>query len=54
MTDAIVILSGARTPLGGFQGALGTLTAPSLGATAIAAALERAAVAPNQVQECTE
>ena len=51
MTDAIVILSGARTPLGGFQGALGTLTAPSLGATAIAAALERAAVAPNQVQE---
>jgi acetyl-CoA C-acetyltransferase len=45
MIDAmrdIVIVSGARTPIGSFQGSLGSLSAPKLGAVAIRAALERA------------
>ena len=41
MHDPIVIVSAARTPLGGFQGSLASLTAPQLGAQAIAAALTR-------------
>jgi acetyl-CoA C-acetyltransferase len=51
MSDPIVIVSAARTPMGGFQGELAALTAPQLGATAIRAALERAGLAPEQVQE---
>ncbi|MGE3799867.1 MAG: acetyl-CoA C-acyltransferase [Candidatus Kapaibacterium sp.] len=46
-----VILSAARTPIGSFGGALSTLKAPELGAIAIKAALERAGVEPNQVEE---
>jgi len=46
-----VILSAARTPIGSFGGALSTLKAPELGAIAIKAALERAGVQPNQVEE---
>lgn len=49
--DDIVILSGARTPVGSFQGSLATTPAPRLGATAIRAALERAGVAPEQVEQ---
>ena len=45
-----VILSAARTPIGKLGGGLSTLDATSLGATAITAALERAEVAPDQVQ----
>jgi acetyl-CoA C-acetyltransferase len=45
-----VILSAARTPIGKLGGGLSTLDATSLGATAIAAALERAEVAPDEVQ----
>ena len=37
----VVIVSGARTPIGSFQGALATVTAPKLGAVAIRAALEK-------------
>lgn len=51
MSDPIVIVSAARTPLGGFQGALSGLTGPQLGAVAIKAALERAAVPPQAVEE---
>ncbi len=47
----IVIVSVARTPIGSFQGALSSLTAPKLGAHAIKAALERAGVKPTQVSE---
>lgn len=47
----VVILSGMRTPIGCFQGALGTLTAPQLGAHAIKAALENAGVRPEDVDE---
>ena len=49
--DPIVIISAARTPMGGFQGALSGATAPELGAAAIRAAVERAGVAPEDVDE---
>lgn len=47
----VYILSGARTPIGSFQGALSTVSAPKLGSTAIKAALELAGVSPDQVDE---
>ncbi|QCR31395.1 acetyl-CoA C-acetyltransferase [Lysinibacillus sp. SGAir0095] len=46
-----VILDGARTPFGKFGGTLSTLTASDLGGSAIKTALERANVAPDQVDE---
>jgi len=49
--DAIVIVGAARTPLAGFQGELASLTAPQLGAAAIAAALERSGVKPEAIDE---
>lgn len=49
--DNVVILSGVRTPIGAFQGALGSLTAPQLGATAIQGALAAASVDAGQVDE---
>ena len=50
-TDPIVIVSAARTPMGGFQGELKGFAAPELGAAAIRAAVERAKVKPDDVQE---
>ena len=50
MSD-VVILSGARTPMGGFQGELSGKSAPELGAVAIAGALARAGVKPEDVNE---
>ncbi len=50
MTD-VVILGAARTPVGSFLGGLAPLTAPQLGAIAIKCALERARIAPDQVDE---
>ncbi len=47
----IVIASAARTPVGSFNGAFATLPAHELGAVAIKGALERAGVAPDEVQE---
>ncbi|MCY3967145.1 MAG: acetyl-CoA C-acyltransferase, partial [bacterium] len=44
-----VILSGARTPIGKLSGALASLKGTELGAIAIAAALQRAGIAPSQV-----
>jgi len=49
--DPIVIVSAARTPMGGFQGDLKDFTAPQLGAAAIRAAVERAGIKPEQVEE---
>jgi acetyl-CoA C-acetyltransferase len=46
-----VIVSAARTPIGKFLGSLSTLSAPDLGAVAIRAALERAGLPADQVQE---
>ena len=50
-TDPIVIVSAARTPMGGFQGELKGFAAPELGAAAIRAAVERARIKPDDVQE---
>jgi acetyl-CoA C-acetyltransferase len=50
-SDPIVIVSAARTPMGAFQGELKGFTAPELGAAAIRAAVERAKVKPEDVQE---
>jgi len=49
--DPIVIVSAARTPMGGFQGELKGFSAPELGAAAIRAAVERAKIKPEDVQE---
>jgi acetyl-CoA C-acetyltransferase len=49
--DPIVIVSAVRTPMGGFQGELKSLTAPQLGAAAIKAAVDRAGVASDAVDE---
>lgn len=46
-----VIVSAARTPIGSFMGALSGLTAPQLGAIAIKAALQRAGLQGDQIQE---
>ena len=46
--DPIVILSFARTPMGGMQGALAEVSTTELGATAIRAAVERSGVAPER------
>ncbi len=51
MSDPIVIVAAARTPMGGFQGDFATLTAPQLGSVAIRAAVERAGISPNLVEE---
>ncbi|WP_440206425.1 thiolase family protein [Acinetobacter oleivorans] len=50
MTD-IVIVNGARTAMGGFQGSLSGLTAPELGAVTIKEAIARAGLQPTDVQE---
>ncbi|HET7765974.1 MAG TPA: acetyl-CoA C-acetyltransferase [Burkholderiales bacterium] len=49
--DPIVIVSAARTPMGAFQGELKDFSAPQLGAAAIRAAVERAGIKADQVQE---
>lgn len=47
----IVVVSGVRTPMGGFQGDLSALSAVELGAVAIREAVRRAGVQPEEVQE---
>ena len=49
--DPIVIVSYARTPMGGFQGALAGASATALGATAVKGAMARAKVAPETVDQ---
>ena len=48
-SDPIVILSYARTPMGGMQGALSDVSATDLGATAVKAAVERAGVSGEEI-----
>ncbi len=48
----VVLVGAARTPIGSFLGALASVPGPKLGAVAIKAALERAGVAPGDVQLC--
>ena len=49
--DPIVIVGAARTPMGGFQGDFASLAATDLGAVAIKAAVERAGVAPADIDK---
>ncbi len=49
--DAVVIVSGARTPMGGLMGSLSSLTGPELGGVAIADAIRRANLTPEDIQE---
>jgi acetyl-CoA C-acetyltransferase len=51
MAREVVIVSAARTPVGAFQGALSSFSAPQLGAIAIKAALERAGIKPELVEQ---
>jgi len=51
MSDPVVICSFARTPMGGFQGALAGVKATDLGAAAVKAAVERAGVAPEKIDQ---
>ena len=49
--DPIVIVGAARTPMGAFQGSLSTLSAPELGGHAIKAAIKRADIVPNDIED---
>ncbi|WP_211824619.1 acetyl-CoA C-acyltransferase [Kistimonas asteriae] len=49
--ESIVIVSGARTPMGGLQGSLSSLTAPELGSIAIKETVSRATISPEDVDE---
>lgn len=51
MQDPIVIVGAARTPMGAFQGDFSSLTASELGAVAIRAAVERAGISPDVVND---
>ena len=51
MQDPVVIVAAVRTPMGGFQGDFNSMTAPQLGAVAIKAAVERAGIKPELVEE---
>lgn len=51
MAQSVYIVDGARTPIGSFLGALSSQTASALGATAIKAAVERAGVASQHIDE---
>src|SRR5580704_9672401 len=50
-SNETVILGGARTPMGGFQGELASQSAPELGAVAIAAAVSRSGLKPEDIDE---
>ena len=49
--DPVVIVAGARTPMGSFQGVLQSMTAPELGSVAIKSVMERTGIAPDEVSE---
>jgi len=51
MNDSVVIVSAARTPMGSFQGDFSSLAAHDLGGVAIKAAVQRAGIASEQVDE---
>jgi acetyl-CoA C-acetyltransferase len=51
MAQAVVLAGGTRTPIGSFSGTLAEVAAPKLGSIAIRAALQRAGVTPEQVDE---
>lgn len=47
----VVIIGAARTPMGSFRGSLKSLSAPRLGAIAIQAAVERAGIGKEEIDE---
>src|SRR5262245_6295129 len=49
--NAVFVVGAARTPMGGFQGELSSLAAPQLGAAAIRAAVARAGLQAEQIDE---
>jgi acetyl-CoA C-acetyltransferase len=49
--DEVVIVSGARTPVGSFNGILSSFTAPELGAIAIKEAVKRSKAKPEEIDE---
>jgi acetyl-CoA C-acetyltransferase len=51
MMNDVVIVSRARTPIGSFQGALSSMSAPQLGAHAIRAAIERSGILSSEIDE---
>ncbi len=51
MNDPVVVVSAARTPMGGMQGDFASLTCAQLGSAAIKAAVERAGTRPEQIDE---
>lgn len=51
MSRELVIVAAKRTPMGGFQGSLSSMSAPELGAVAVKGALEQAGLSPDQVSE---
>ena len=51
MSQEVYILAGSRTPMGGLDGSLASQTASQLGTVAIAGALTRANILPEQVNE---
>ena len=51
MTQPVYIVSAVRTPIGSFLGSLASLSAPRLGAVAIKAAVERAGLKPEDIDE---
>jgi acetyl-CoA C-acetyltransferase len=51
MAKEVLIISGARTPVGKFMGGLSSLTATQLGAIAIKEAINRAKITPDKIQE---
>jgi acetyl-CoA C-acetyltransferase len=51
MSDPVVIVSFARTPMGGFQGAFSGVKATDLGVAAVKAAVERSGVSPEKVDQ---
>ncbi len=52
--NSVVILGGARTPIGGFQGVFNGVTAPALGVLAARAALERAGIHPDKLENAID
>lgn len=51
MSESVVIVAGARTPMGGFQGSLASVTATELGAIAIEETIKRSGINPADIQE---
>src|ERR1700747_1095051 len=50
--DAVVTISGCRTPVGKFQGSLSDFSAPQLGAIVVREAVKRAGIEEAEIDEC--